>query len=643
VGLAGVIAGAVWMFGADDAPPHVVPGPPISRGAPDAPLVINPEPIVPRDYKPVPQAEVLKYSGLRGRLVNAQHQVVGSGEVEVYAGQTLGLLGDPGAGLQSLGVKTSVSESGEFELSGVPVRDDIVLVADGKQFAPTEAGPFLTEPEEVLDVGKIVVNPGLSVVGYVIDGNARPIAGARVGYDGSARLWSESAGTGVEPSRVALTDEDGRFEFLHLPESSYDLLVSAAGYANQIVRSDPDHVTSTSLIEHRIWLQPATQLVGHVYAREDGTPVPGLTVTAKPTGTTMGHETARTDEEGRFEFASLVVGDYNIIAEGPGRMKDQIHVRKADFGKSELEIWLQPSGSLRGVVVGPDEEPVSKYQVQLRFSPGKGVMVSAPVASDRVSKGEFLFEDMRPGYYTFDIWAPGYAPLQSKPQLLEPGQNRALTIELEPAALLRGRVVNDRGEPVRGAKVGLHTNNINTISWMRADDSKAVWHKSTTTDVEGRYELSDIMARKYQIEVDHPDYSILRLNDIAAVKNRAKELPDLVLETPGRIKGIVTSANGSPVSGARVECGGRDLRDEPVIGLSTRTNAKGEYSFRRLPPGWYMLEAWVPPTKGTLPNPINMVVVDAQRTIDFMNNPDDVRVNLAPGETRIKHLTPVTY
>lgn len=646
VGLAGVAAlvvGLVWMLRGDDEPEHVVPGPPISRGAPDAPLVLLPEPPEPRNLKPVPREDVVKYGTIVGRLVNAQHQVVGEGVVSVALGKPLGLLGGSGSSLKSLGIETTVSESGAFELPRVPIGSDLVLLADGKGFAPTEAGPFLLEVDELLDVGKIMVNPGISIVGQVIDADARPIAGASVGYDPTGRLSLESAGTGVQPTLARLTDEDGRFEFLHLPETTYELLAAADGYANQVVRADPWENMTSSLVEHRIWMQRATPLVGHVYARESGEPVSGLTVTAKPTGPTRGHGVARTDSEGRFEFEALVVGHYNIIAEGPGRMRDQIHVRKEDFGKSELEMWLHPSGNLRGVVVGPEKEPVKDYQVQLRFSPGKGQLISAPVASDRVRDGEFRFDDMRPGYYTFEVWAPGYAPLQSSPELLEPGQTRELVISLKPASLLRGRVVNDRGEPVRGAKVGLHTNNISTISWLRGDDSKAIWHKSTTTDVDGNYELVDIMPRKYQIEVDHPDYSVLRLNDINAPKNRARELEDLVLETPARIRGVVTATDGSPVAGARVECGGRDMRDEPVVGLSTRTNARGEYSFRRLPPGWYVLDAWVPAEKGRLANPMTFVVTDAQRAVDILENPDSVRLHVGPGETRVKHLTAVFH
>ena len=71
VGLAGVAAlvvGLVWMLRGDDAPDHVVPGPPISSGAPDAPLVLLPDPPEPRNLKPVPREDVIKYGTIVGRL-----------------------------------------------------------------------------------------------------------------------------------------------------------------------------------------------------------------------------------------------------------------------------------------------------------------------------------------------------------------------------------------------------------------------------------------------------------------------------------------------------------------------------------------------------------------------------------------------
>ncbi|GJM21124.1 MAG: hypothetical protein DHS20C15_10390 [Planctomycetota bacterium] len=638
IGIAGLVFGLILLLDSSDGPVDPGPTAPPSRGAVDAPPAIElPDSgDLPPVGDPVDPEQFIAKGSLKGRLVNAQMQVVGGGTVSAFTGQPMGFVG--GSDLKSLRLSTEVNRAGEFELHDVPAGDNIVLVANGALFAHTEAGPFLLDGGEVLDVGNLEVRPGLSVVGFVVDSNARPIEGAQVSYDGTGRTSLEHSSSIQKPSQVALTDAEGRFELLHMPETGYELIASAKGFANQVVRSDIYEPMITSLLEHRIWMQRATPLKGTVYARESGKGVAGLDVTAQPTGPTRGHEITRTDENGDFEFEALVLGDYNIIAEGPGRMRDEVHVRKADFGKSDVEIWLFPSGNLRGVVQGPEGESVKLFEIGVRFSSGKGVLKSAPIANDRVRDGEFRFDDMRPGYYSFDVWAPGYAPLQSEPQELKPGVTLGVQIKLKRAATLRGRVVDERERPIRGAKVSLHTNGINTIEWLRKDDSNAVYYKSTSTDENGLFELDDIMARKYQVEIDHPDYSLLRRNDVKAREGRVVEVPDFVLETPGRIMGVITSPNGSPVSGAMVNCGGRDLRDEPVVGLSTRTNSKGQYSFRRLPPGWYRLQAWKPAPRGTFPNPSQLLLDEAQSAYEFMQNPEDNRVDVAPGETRVKNM-----
>jgi hypothetical protein len=132
----------------------------------------------------------------------------------------------------------------------------------------------------------------------------------------------------VEKARNAKTDENGKFEFLELPLSTYELEVSQAGFAQVPVQnlflSEP--VVRQVSIEVRLSTSECLPKIRASYeGRSDKTnlagklaeystsanPVKNATINATQieTGTT---HVANSDEKGEFQFDSLAPGKYTL-------------------------------------------------------------------------------------------------------------------------------------------------------------------------------------------------------------------------------------------------------------------------------------------------------------------------------------------
>src|SRR5690606_11359912 len=110
-----------------------------------------------------------------------------------------------------------------------------------------------------------------------------------------------------------------------------------------------------------------------------------------------------------------------------------------------------------------------------------------------------------------------------------------------------GTVVSDDGLPVAGAAVSLHLNREAEIPFLRASALPGSWTKETATDADGRFELADVAEGVWQVEVDHPDFPVVRRNGVPTIWGQRTETAPFVLERPGAIRGVVIDTTGQPV------------------------------------------------------------------------------------------------
>jgi hypothetical protein len=160
--------------------------------------------------------------------------------------------------------------------------------------------------------------------------------------------------------------------------------------------------------------------------------------------------------------------------------------------------------------------------------------------------------------------------------------------------VIRGRVVRaDTGEPLRRAQVRVD-------EWSTGDRGGPA---ATMTDAEGRYELTQLPAGRYQLKATRGGYvevaygqrrpfergRPLELSEGAVLQNI-----DFALPPGGVVTGRVVDETGEAVAGASVSLARRryiDGEKRLVAESGSSTDDRGEFRIFGVPPGDYVMSA----------------------------------------------------
>jgi 5-hydroxyisourate hydrolase-like protein (transthyretin family) len=170
---------------------------------------------------------------------------------------------------------------------------------------------------------------------------------------------------------------------------------------------------------------------------------------------------------------------------------------------------------------------------------------------------------------------------------------KPVEVEVRPAATLQGRVTDEAGKPVAGARVWFHK--------LRTGPLDGI--SSALTDADGKYAITDmgrwtdedarpkpigrgrmVAAGAVYFDIRHPDFASER-----PTWQRIPATVDVVLRPGGVIEGKVTDrVTGKPAAGATVSLQG--IKGMPTWDQA-RTDADGRYQIRCLKAGQYNLWA----------------------------------------------------
>ena len=204
---------------------------------------------------------------------------------------------------------------------------------------------------------------------------------------------------------------------------------------------------------------------------------------------------------------------------------------------------------------------------------------------------------------------PAWAQTQTPPG--SPGQRPptprdAAAPAQKGSAVLRGRVVAaDNGRPLRRARV--------TATREGTGDDRV---RSTSTSIDGRFELKELPAGRYRINVTRGGYLALDYGQrrpgelgrpIELVEKQTVDKIEFALPRMGLITGRVTDENGEPIEGVTMYAlrsmffdGRRRL---VPVNMRSETDDAGEFRITRLAPGTYYVmgrsrETWTVTANG---------------------------------------------
>jgi protocatechuate 3,4-dioxygenase beta subunit len=270
----------------------------------------------------------------------------------------------------------------------------------------------------------------------------------------------------------------------------------------------------------------------------DGAPSPGAHVSLRPgLNSFLGQITDRqyrwletvTDERGLFDLPGVPAGQgYTATAVAAQMSLEEVHgvdVRVAQV--TEVTLRGHEGALVAGRVIDGSGQPVVGANVAMVYLDISRVLFSAdgratPIVTD--AEGHFRTEHVAAGRVAFVAAANDLAPSQIEElAVVDGGRYEDLVLQLSDGTLVRGRVVDDRQQPVAGAAVELRP-------FERPNDPQflkmmlKIRRVATTTGADGTFEAKGLTGERLVVQASKTGYT-------TATRFGVKlDEPDLVVE-----------------------------------------------------------------------------------------------------------------
>jgi protocatechuate 3,4-dioxygenase beta subunit len=390
------------------------------------------------------------------------------------------------------------------------------------------------------------------------------------------------------------TDARGNYLFKGLPPARYRLYAGRPGYVSgpaDYATAEPLDMRSVGAGRRDFTLKALPRARGRVVDAEQR-PVDGALVALgfKSTpniysrwisGSSGEGETAWTGADGAF---SLVLPDPAAAGQFGAFARDRIVAMKEGYAAAQVETSRMASGPLRVVLTRGVE--LSGRVTTAEGTPVAGAAVSA--AEDGAVMGTMIPThtllargDGREGWTATDangrftlrvhpvvhhlsFHKAGHAPKVVRGHDAATGQ--ALSVVLDPAAAVRGRVVRSDGRGVAGVSLAL------------VDTGSSLSIGSGVTSADGTFDIGDLAAGAYELTATHPE---LGIRETLAVEAPAAGV-QITLAPRGAVRGrVVESASRRPVTRFTVGVRSYGGHDRTVPG----EDAAGAFSIDDVPLG----------------------------------------------------------
>ncbi|WP_422927274.1 sigma-70 family RNA polymerase sigma factor [Singulisphaera sp. PoT] len=420
----------------------------------------------------------------------------------------------------------------------------IDLWADGyalQRFSYRADGMFETIPEKIV----ARLRKGYRLAGRFVNQAGEPVGGVTV------YLWSHNYKQN-DPHELffdlqATSGPDGRWETTSAPEITGELIgiryyhpdyISEFSYGSAPPIAKLRDGTAETILKKGVPLS-GTVLGG------DGAPVEGAIVMLGSRSEIFLDDIlhTRTDEQGRFRFASVNPGRQSVVFRAPN-FAPQVLEKEIQAGIEPIEVRMQPGKSFHGRVVDSEGRPINK--AQFYFQRWKGLTAfSEPFETD--SEGRFRWDHAPEGVLIYSLYREGYTVPPILPSLEVTGD--AIEFRMARSLTVYGQLTSgETGKPVRHA--------IMEFGGADAQGNVASWETRLGYEPErdGRFIMTfdSETAKGFRFRVRAPGFEPFVSEVIPG--NRSKARLDIKLKKdplPGP-SGVVLSPDGKPRAGARV-------------------------------------------------------------------------------------------
>jgi uncharacterized GH25 family protein len=517
-----------------------------------------------------------KGAAVSGKVVDESGAPVANAKV---VRQNAGRFWGGGDDVKRDGVTTSAT--GEFEIASVPV-GSFRFVAYHDRLAPGSSEPVSVDGVHPTTGVTIVLKPGGTILGKVVDKNKQPVAYATVQIAPKEtvdwRIWGSM--------RRVTTNPRGEFVIRALPRKVVRLRAEAEAGASAVL--DVDLAANPEQTGVELVLD-VTGMIAGVVVDSANQPVAEVQVAAMRDfwgGDTenygmSGFSSATTDGGGAFQITGLADGQYKLTAHRTGMSAEggwEQQGTMAQVGDKDVRLVLPRPGGIKGTLVLASGDPPALARVSM------GWQKVAPAIG-----GSFLLEDVLPGKHDLTIRGPEFAEKSKRDVEVKEGEVVDVgTIQLERGRRIAGKVVDKSGAGVEGATV-----RVGEMLWSEGAQSgseddglqQMMGFRTATTAADGSFSIVGIPKKGGSIVAEH---KTLGRSDALKLPAGAGDLPDarLALHGFGSIAGRVTH-KGQPLAAmvmATATTGGAQL-------VTVQAGPDGNYVIDRISEGKHRLSA----------------------------------------------------
>ena len=548
---------------------------------------------------------------ISGRIVNEAGDAVPRAEVRAVPARLRGLSGDEvrdyliqrwaeGTVFASAGV-SSAPTTGEFSLRSLEAEvHDIAVFADG--YRPQRLLDVLPADSELI----VTLKRGFTLKGRAVDASGTPLAGVVVGL--SRRQDIEPVkfmlGTplisrapralleGQSEKRSQTTAAGGEFEFDGLTDGSYGLDLKSPGHsalAREVVIESADvDLGDTALSAaagiQGVVLDPQQQPVEDALVWIEEPVTTGIPVWGGRYYSPAHLVETRSRSDGSFHLEGVPQGRYTVraaSAEFAGASVPNVVAGRADVG-----VQLEAGSALSGHVLdGDSETPLEGAAVTLLLGLQGVEVPEKTVSTDQ--RGKFTIRGiggtLRRGLRVeYDEYGP--------PTEVREVKGHEIVIRVYQNSLVRGVVLDGKGEPVVGAHIVSKVPGYKRSWWVRqVGPAGGVAYSAAdgSFTAVGPREMPEGAA--LELHAEHVEFGVGK-TVLTRSSDRSWEEATITLGGLSTLSGTVTSVDGNAVAGALVSLGRRDAPTS-ATGSAARamSDEEGNFRFGRLAVGRYRL------------------------------------------------------
>ncbi len=421
----------------------------------------------------------------------------------------------------------------------------------------------------------------LGVDGEVVPGIAVTVA---------KRISPNAGQAGPRETQQVSVDENGRFRLDKIPEGSYDLRITAPGFAHRL------HVAEAGQEPLAITLEEVVALSGRIVTDDARIVIAGLPLIARSELAPYGGQAtfAETDAEGHFIFEGLAPGNYLITfgfqnAAGDQTTAGLVPLRAGPFeaGADDVDVVVRYGGVIAGTLTDGNGNVIADaVRVEaLGLTDEDQKDYSRRYFASSKPDGTFEFVGLVFGRYSlaFDPARGVNSKALRGPRttyvdnVLSGTEDLAVTM-LEGIAV-HGSVQNEKGEAVTG-KGYVQVRPSGTVS---GGQQAVVLH----VDAEGRFRTPPLDATQ-TYDVHAGGFSGYTFKNLTAVTPDGEALV-IILDGAKRITGRVLDENGAAATSTSVVAyavgvgvGTKGYRGFTYVGVDGRFELEGlgDFEFR---------------------------------------------------------------